>query len=71
MRYVSLGLHLIIIDQDGLQKANQVSCFQTVTTPATHKIIKDNIHLSVHIQETKKGQCIIGFDEFRALKTSY
>ncbi|KAF9467577.1 glucose inhibited division protein A-domain-containing protein [Collybia nuda] len=35
--------------------ANQVTCFQTVTTPATHQIIKDNIHLSVHIQETKKG----------------
>jgi tRNA uridine 5-carboxymethylaminomethyl modification enzyme len=35
--------------------ANQISCFQTHTTPATHQKIKDNIHLSVHIQETKKG----------------
>ncbi|KAF8229262.1 GIDA-domain-containing protein [Tricholoma matsutake] len=35
--------------------ANQVVCHQTVTTPATHQIVKDNMHLSVHIQETKKG----------------
>ncbi|KAF9039146.1 glucose inhibited division protein A-domain-containing protein [Panaeolus papilionaceus] len=34
---------------------NQISCFKTTTTPATHKIIKDNIHLSCHIQETKRG----------------
>ncbi|KAF8871835.1 glucose inhibited division protein A-domain-containing protein [Infundibulicybe gibba] len=34
---------------------NQVDCFQTSTNPATHKIVKDNVHLSVHIQETKKG----------------
>ncbi|KAL0571936.1 Mitochondrial Translation Optimization [Marasmius crinis-equi] len=35
--------------------ANQVSCYQTKTTPATHQIVKDNLHNSVHIQETKKG----------------
>ncbi|EGN97710.1 hypothetical protein SERLA73DRAFT_169961 [Serpula lacrymans var. lacrymans S7.3] len=34
---------------------NQVQCYQTATTPATHQLIKDNMHLSVHIQETKKG----------------
>lgn len=34
---------------------NQVSCYKTATTPETHQIIKDNIHLSVHIQETRKG----------------
>ncbi|KAF8881583.1 glucose inhibited division protein A-domain-containing protein [Infundibulicybe gibba] len=34
---------------------NQVDCFQTSTNPATHKIVRDNVHLSVHIQETKKG----------------
>ncbi|TFK51233.1 glucose-inhibited division protein A subfamily [Heliocybe sulcata] len=34
---------------------NQIACFQTFTTPATHQIVKDNMHLSVHIQETKKG----------------
>ncbi|KAK7039413.1 mitochondrial translation optimization protein 1 [Favolaschia claudopus] len=33
----------------------QIPCYRTATTPATHKIIKDNLHLSVHIQETKKG----------------
>ncbi|TFK71025.1 glucose-inhibited division protein A subfamily [Pluteus cervinus] len=35
--------------------ANQVHCYETATNPATHKIIRDNMHLSVHIQETKKG----------------
>ncbi|OBZ72941.1 Mitochondrial translation optimization protein 1 [Grifola frondosa] len=34
---------------------NQVTCYQTETTPATHDIIKNNLHLSVHIQETRKG----------------
>lgn len=34
---------------------NQVYCYKTATTPETHQIIKDNIHLSVHIQETRKG----------------
>ncbi|KAH7909008.1 glucose inhibited division protein A-domain-containing protein [Hygrophoropsis aurantiaca] len=34
---------------------NQIPCYQTATTPQTHQIIKDNMHLSVHIQETKKG----------------
>ncbi|KAF7328794.1 Mitochondrial translation optimization protein 1 [Mycena venus] len=33
----------------------QIPCYRTATTPATHQIVKDNIHLSVHIQETKKG----------------
>ncbi|KAI0370776.1 glucose-inhibited division protein A subfamily [Pilatotrama ljubarskyi] len=34
---------------------NQVYCYQTSTTPATHDIIRENIHRCVHIQETKKG----------------
>ncbi|KAF8652580.1 hypothetical protein AX16_004333 [Volvariella volvacea WC 439] len=34
---------------------NQVYCFQTATTSETHKIVRDNMHLSVHIQETRKG----------------
>ncbi|KAF8726182.1 hypothetical protein AX14_008005 [Amanita brunnescens Koide BX004] len=34
---------------------NQVACFKTATTPETHQVVKDNLHLSVHIQETKKG----------------
>jgi tRNA uridine 5-carboxymethylaminomethyl modification enzyme len=38
-----------------LLQNNQVVCYQTVTTPATHQIVRDNMHLSVHIQETKKG----------------
>ncbi|KAF8057579.1 glucose inhibited division protein A-domain-containing protein [Lyophyllum atratum] len=35
--------------------ANQVMCYKTQTTPETHKVIRDNLHLSVHIQETRKG----------------
>ncbi|KAJ6632461.1 glucose inhibited division protein A-domain-containing protein [Mycena sp. CBHHK59/15] len=34
---------------------NQIPCYQTATTPATHQAVKDSMHLSVHIQETKKG----------------
>ncbi|KAJ7485094.1 glucose inhibited division protein A-domain-containing protein [Mycena galericulata] len=34
---------------------NQIPCYQTATTPVTHQMVKDNLHLSVHIQETKKG----------------
>ncbi|KAF9447052.1 glucose-inhibited division protein A subfamily [Macrolepiota fuliginosa MF-IS2] len=34
---------------------NQIACYQTTTTPETHKIVKDNLHLSCHIQETRKG----------------
>ncbi|KZT02005.1 GIDA-domain-containing protein [Laetiporus sulphureus 93-53] len=34
---------------------NQVVCYQTYTTTATHQIVRDNLHRSVHIQETKKG----------------
>ncbi|KAJ7119686.1 glucose inhibited division protein A-domain-containing protein [Mycena epipterygia] len=33
----------------------QVPCYLTATTSATHQMVKDNLHLSVHIQETKKG----------------
>ncbi|KAH7922233.1 glucose-inhibited division protein A, partial [Leucogyrophana mollusca] len=33
----------------------QIPCYQTATTPETHRMIKENMHLSVHIQETKKG----------------
>ncbi|KAF9560582.1 glucose-inhibited division protein A subfamily [Agrocybe pediades] len=36
-------------------KDNQVFCYQTNTTPVTHQIVRDNMHLSVHIQETRKG----------------
>ncbi|TCD61987.1 Mitochondrial Translation Optimization [Steccherinum ochraceum] len=35
--------------------ANQLPCFLTRTTEAAHRIIRDNLHLSCHIQETKKG----------------
>ncbi|KAJ4490613.1 mitochondrial translation optimization protein [Lentinula aciculospora] len=35
--------------------ANQIPCFKTNTTAATHQIVKDNLHNCIHIQETKKG----------------
>ncbi|TDL25313.1 glucose-inhibited division protein A subfamily [Rickenella mellea] len=34
---------------------NQIICHQTQTTPETHRILRENMHLSVHIQQTKKG----------------
>lgn len=34
---------------------NQIPCFQTHTTLEAHQLIKESMHLSVHIQETKKG----------------
>ncbi|KAH9984355.1 glucose inhibited division protein A-domain-containing protein [Russula vinacea] len=36
-------------------KDNQLVCYKTHTTPETHRMIRESIHLSVHIQETKKG----------------
>ncbi|KAI9451594.1 glucose inhibited division protein A-domain-containing protein [Russula earlei] len=36
-------------------KDNQVVCYKTRTTPETHRKIREGMHLSVHIQETKKG----------------
>ncbi|KAH8813891.1 glucose inhibited division protein A-domain-containing protein [Flagelloscypha sp. PMI_526] len=33
----------------------QIPCYKTMTTPETHQLIRDNIHRSVHIQETKNG----------------
>ncbi|KAH8105159.1 mitochondrial translation optimization protein [Cristinia sonorae] len=35
--------------------SNQLPCFITRTTETTHQIIRENLHLSCHIQETKKG----------------
>ncbi|KAJ2923616.1 hypothetical protein H1R20_g13477, partial [Candolleomyces eurysporus] len=34
---------------------NQVACFKTRTTLETHRVVRDNLHQCVHIQETKKG----------------
>ncbi|GJN91511.1 hypothetical protein Rhopal_004534-T1 [Rhodotorula paludigena] len=34
---------------------NQVSCYQTATNQASHAIVRDNIHKSVHVRETVKG----------------
>lgn len=35
---------------------NQVSCYQTSTNQASHAIVRDNIHKSVHVRETVKGE---------------
>ncbi|KAG8713183.1 Mitochondrial Translation Optimization [Ceratobasidium sp. 395] len=33
----------------------QVACFKTTTTEETHKIIRENIHRTIHVRETVKG----------------
>ncbi|KAI0263638.1 mitochondrial translation optimization protein [Gloeopeniophorella convolvens] len=33
----------------------QVACYKTYTTPETHRLIRESIPFSIHIQETKKG----------------
>jgi len=38
-----------------LTQDNQVVCYKTHTTPETHRLIRESMHLSVHVQETKKG----------------
>ena len=42
-----------------IMQANQVVCYQTRTTLETHQLIRDSLHLSVHIQETKKGLFVL------------
>ncbi|KAH9920645.1 glucose inhibited division protein A-domain-containing protein [Fomitopsis serialis] len=34
---------------------DQIDCYLTRTAPATHQVIRDNLHLSCHIQETRNG----------------
>ncbi|KIM30631.1 hypothetical protein M408DRAFT_328168 [Serendipita vermifera MAFF 305830] len=36
-------------------KEHQIACYQTHTTPATHQVVLDNLHRSIHIRETVKG----------------
>lgn len=43
------------LTSDVPNKDNQVFCYATQTTLQTHKIIRDNIHRCVHIQESKRG----------------
>jgi tRNA uridine 5-carboxymethylaminomethyl modification enzyme len=56
---VGLLSHLLVFGLKYRLQANQVVCYQTVTTPATHQIVRDNLHLSLHIQETKKGSFFV------------
>ncbi|EPS96986.1 hypothetical protein FOMPIDRAFT_1037989 [Fomitopsis schrenkii] len=35
--------------------SNQVDCYLTRTSAATHQVVRDNLHLSCHIQETRRG----------------
>jgi hypothetical protein len=46
---------------------NQASCWQTFTTPETHRFIRENMHLSVHIQETKKGMSLLPSSPYGAV----
>lgn len=39
-----------------LPQDHQIPCFLTHTTPETNKIVAENLHLSIHIRETVKGQ---------------
>lgn len=32
-----------------------MACFKTSTTEETHRIIRENMHRSVHVRETVKG----------------
>lgn len=32
-----------------------MKCYRTKTTPATHQIVRDNLHRSIHIRENIKG----------------
>jgi tRNA uridine 5-carboxymethylaminomethyl modification enzyme len=32
----------------GHRQDNQITCFKTHTTPDTHKIIRDSLHMSIH-----------------------
>ncbi|VDB98173.1 unnamed protein product [Peniophora sp. CBMAI 1063] len=43
------------LNRDVDNKDNQVACYKTHTTAATHDLVRESMHLSVHIQETKKG----------------
>lgn len=53
MRYVKY--HHGVYAWSKIQQKNQIACYITHTTPETHQIIRDNLHSSIHIQETKKG----------------
>jgi hypothetical protein len=54
MRYIVFHVEIRNLTIFSIQD-NQVACYQTHTTPETHQIVRDNIHLSCHIQESRKG----------------
>lgn len=54
---VSLGLCFLRAFADFGAQDNQISCFQTETNARTHDIVNANLHRSVHIKETVKGDC--------------
>ncbi|QRW10114.1 tRNA uridine 5-carboxymethylaminomethyl modification enzyme GidA [Ceratobasidium sp. AG-Ba] len=45
------GMNVIIKDEQD----QQVACFKTTTTEETHRIIRDNMHRTIHVRETVKG----------------
>lgn len=40
---------------DEVDVIQQLSCYQTATTPATHDIVRENLDKSIHIRETVSG----------------
>jgi tRNA uridine 5-carboxymethylaminomethyl modification enzyme len=52
---VSHSMYVRMVGFIDLMQDNQVVCYKTHTTPETHCMIRESMHLSVHIQETKKG----------------
>lgn len=42
-------------DQIPIGDNNQISCYQTRSTPELHELVRKNFHLSVHIREDIKG----------------
>jgi tRNA uridine 5-carboxymethylaminomethyl modification enzyme len=52
---VSRSMYVRVAGSTNPTQDNQVVCYKTHTTPETHSMIRESMHLSVHIQETKKG----------------
>lgn len=53
---VSLGVYVICLICQPVVQSNQVDCYLTRTSAATHQVVRDNLHLSCHIQETRRGR---------------
>lgn len=50
-----------MLTRENLDQDNQISCYQTATNEQSHAIVRDNIHRSVHVRETIKGEPLARF----------